>query len=88
MAGGRGGLGIVMGPGGGFVLMWPVAAFVIGFLYERSLRSLTVWKEALILVLGGIVLPTRSASRGSRPSPGSISPRRRSARPGSCRATP
>ncbi len=45
-----------MGPGGGFVLMWPVAAFVIGFLVERSLRSLTVWKEALILVLGGVVL--------------------------------
>lgn len=56
MAGGRGGLGIVMGPGGGFVLMWPVAAFVIGFLYERSLRTLTVWKEVLILVLGGVVL--------------------------------
>ncbi|AWN48008.1 biotin transporter BioY [Methylobacterium terrae] len=56
MAGGRGGLGIVMGPGGGFVLMWPVAAFVIGLLYERNLRTLTVWKEALILVLGGVVL--------------------------------
>jgi hypothetical protein len=30
-----------MGPGGGFVLMWPVAAFVIGYLYERALGTLT-----------------------------------------------
>jgi biotin transport system substrate-specific component len=56
LAGGRGGFGIFFGPSGGFVLMWPIAAFVIGLLYERNLPTLTVWKEILFLVFGGIVL--------------------------------
>ncbi len=56
MAGGRGGFGIFLGPSGGFVLMWPVAAFVIGYLYEKNLHALPVWKELAILAFGGVVL--------------------------------
>lgn len=56
MASGRGGLGVLLGPGGGFILMWPAAAFLIGFLYERNLATLTLWKEIAFLALGGVVL--------------------------------
>lgn len=56
LAGGRGGLGIFLGPSGGFILAWPLAALLIGFLYQRNLRSLTLVKEVLFLVLGGVLL--------------------------------
>ncbi|ROR05124.1 biotin transporter BioY [Erwinia sp. JUb26] len=56
LAGGRGGLGVYMGPGGGFILSWPLAALLIGYLYQRGLRSLTLVKELLIIALGGIVV--------------------------------
>ncbi len=56
LAGGRGGLGIFFGPSGGFLLAWPLAALLIGYLYQRFLRSLTAVREGLILTLGGVVV--------------------------------
>lgn len=56
MAGGRGGFGVLLGPSGGFILMWPVVAFVIGFFYEKNLGRLTPLREFAILVLAGITL--------------------------------
>jgi|GEM_PF-49549 len=56
LAGGRGGVGIYLGPGGGFVLAWPLAALVIGFLYQRNLHSLTLAKEMLFIALGSVVV--------------------------------
>lgn len=56
LAGGRGGFGVFLGPGGGFLLMWPVAAFVIGTFYERNLATLSLAKEIAILAVGGIAL--------------------------------
>ncbi len=56
MAGGRGGFGVFLGPSGGFILSWPIAAFVIGYLYERNLSSLTVTNEVVFLLIGGIVI--------------------------------
>jgi biotin transport system substrate-specific component len=35
LAGGRGGLGVILGPTGGFVLAWPAAALVTGLLARR-----------------------------------------------------
>jgi len=35
LAGGRGGLGVFLGPSGGFVLAFPIAAFATGWLIER-----------------------------------------------------
>ena len=35
LAGGRGGLGVLMGPSGGFLFAWPIAAWVIGMLLSR-----------------------------------------------------
>ena len=39
LPGGRGGLGIFLGPTGGFVLGWPLGAFVTGWLAERFARQ-------------------------------------------------
>lgn len=56
MAGGRGGLGTLIGPGGGYVMAWPIAAFVIGYLTERSLNHLKVWKLMIFNMIGGILV--------------------------------
>jgi biotin transport system substrate-specific component len=56
IAGGRGGVGIFLGPSGGFILAWPIAALLIGYLYEKNIRSLSVVKEAVFITLGGIVI--------------------------------
>lgn len=55
LAGGRGGLGVFASPTVGFLVGWPVAAFVTGLIVER-------WRASLVLVagvasiIGGIVV--------------------------------
>ena len=56
LAGGRGGLGVFAGPTAGYLLGWPVAAFVIGWLTERSWDRYNVVRGTLINVVGGIVV--------------------------------
>ncbi|MCT8343967.1 MULTISPECIES: biotin transporter BioY [Photorhabdus] len=56
MSGGRGGLSVFLSPSGGFILAWPIAAFVIGYLYEKNLAKLNIFKEAVFLVFGGIMV--------------------------------
>jgi biotin transport system substrate-specific component len=56
LAGGRGGFGVLLGPSGGFLFGWPIAAFVIGWMIERSWSRLDVWRGFGINVLGGIVV--------------------------------
>lgn len=56
LAGGRGGFGVFLGPSGGFLFGWPVAAFVIGWMIERSWSRLDAWRGFAINVLGGIVV--------------------------------
>jgi biotin transport system substrate-specific component len=57
LSGGRGGIGVFMGPSGGFLLAFPIAAFVIGWLFERSpQRSRNVGFAILFNLLGGIVV--------------------------------
>ena len=56
LAGGRGGLGVFFGPSVGFLLAWPVSAFVIGWITERGRpRYRLSWGLAANLV-GGIVV--------------------------------
>lgn len=55
LSGGRGGLGIFLGPSGGYILAWPLVAGLIGLLYSK-LKQPTPWQEFLIMVAGGIVL--------------------------------
>jgi biotin transport system substrate-specific component len=54
LAGGRGGFGIFLGPSGGFILSWPVAAFVIGWLFERHGGNPPIVPAFIYLVIGGI----------------------------------
>jgi len=56
LPGGRGGAGIFLGPGGGFLLAWPLAALCIGGLYQYSRQALSISKELLFMALGGIVV--------------------------------
>ncbi|MBP2258492.1 biotin transporter BioY [Virgibacillus alimentarius] len=56
LSGGRGGLGPLLGPGGGYIISWPIAAWTIGYLVEKSWNKLSLWKILLYNVLGGILL--------------------------------
>lgn len=55
---GTGGLGVLLGPTGGYVFMWPISALLIGWLLPR-IRIRGVWGYAasfLVLVLFGSLL--------------------------------
>jgi len=55
LAGGRGGLGVLLfSPSAGFLLAFPISAFVIGWLTERFWQRLDVVRSFLINVVGGI----------------------------------
>lgn len=54
LAGGRGGLGVFFGPSGGFVLAFPIAAFVIGALIERLWDRLGFFTAFASILAGGI----------------------------------
>ncbi|KIN74041.1 biotin transporter BioY [Sulfitobacter guttiformis] len=54
LAGGRGGLGLFTAPTAGFLIGFPVAAFVTGLMMER-LRGLPVgWGAGIAAVVGGV----------------------------------
>ncbi len=56
LAGGRGGLGVFFGPSAGFLLGYPVAAFVAGFIMQK-LKNQPVLPVALVAaVVGGIIV--------------------------------
>ncbi|MFQ1702240.1 biotin transporter BioY [Loktanella agnita] len=54
LAGGRGGFGIFLGPSGGFILSWPIAAFLIGWLFERHQGETPFALSLLYIALGGV----------------------------------
>jgi biotin transport system substrate-specific component len=52
---GRGGLGILLGPTGGYIVSWPLAAYISGKIVEKSRRKgLGVYIQANII--GGVVI--------------------------------
>lgn len=55
LSGGRGGLGVFAGPSVGFLVGFPVAAFVIGWLAELT-GGRTLWKLVVVNLLGGVVV--------------------------------
>ncbi|WP_431803705.1 biotin transporter BioY [Halobacillus andaensis] len=55
LAGGRGGLGVLFGPSGGYILSYPIAAFLIGFLVERFWNKLNLGLYIAINIIGGIL---------------------------------
>jgi biotin transport system substrate-specific component len=56
LSGGRGGLGVFFKPSVGFLIGFPVAAFVIGWLSERLNAPRSLWRAIAANVLGGIVV--------------------------------
>lgn len=56
LAGGRGGLAPFVGTSAGYLYSWPIAAFVIGWLTERSWNRYNVALGTLINAVGGIVV--------------------------------
>ena len=56
LAGGRGGLGVFVGPTAGFLVAFPVAAFIIGLFVERLWHRLNFVKLLAINIVGGIVV--------------------------------
>jgi biotin transport system substrate-specific component len=56
LAGGRGGLGVFFGPSAGFLVGFPVAAFVIGWLTERFDTARSLAKGIAANIVGGIVV--------------------------------
>ena len=53
LAGGRGGLGVFAGPSVGYLLGFPVAAFVAGWVMERTTLS-PGWAAAAGAIIGGV----------------------------------
>jgi biotin transport system substrate-specific component len=56
LAGGRGGLGVFAGPSVGFLIGWPVAAFVIGWITERGGPAYKLHRGVVANLVGGIVV--------------------------------
>lgn len=54
LAGGRGGLGVFMGPTAGYLVGWVIGVVVVG-LISRSGR-MTWWRTGLAVVIGGIAV--------------------------------
>ncbi len=55
LAGGRGGIGVILGPSGGFILAFPVGAFVTGLLAERFATGANPLRLFAVCVAGGIL---------------------------------
>lgn len=56
LAGGRGGLSIFASPSVGFLLGYPVAAFVVGWLTERAGSTYRLYWGVVANLLGGVVV--------------------------------
>lgn len=54
LVGGRGGLGVFVGPSAGYLLGWVVGALVVGLIVHRG--RITAWRVALGTVVGGILV--------------------------------
>ena len=56
LPGGRGGMSVILGPTGGFILAWWLGAAVIGWLVERRWARITWLEMFLFNIVGGIVV--------------------------------
>jgi biotin transport system substrate-specific component len=53
LSGGRGGLGALLGVTGGYIISWPICAFLVGFLSEK-LKKKNIWTYFLASMIGGM----------------------------------
>lgn len=56
LAGGRGGLGVFASPSVGFLVGYPVAAFVVGWLTERAGATYRLYWGVVANLMGGVVV--------------------------------
>jgi biotin transport system substrate-specific component len=56
LAGGRGGISVFVGPSAGYLIGWIAGALVIGLIVHSSARKPAVWRTALAMVVGGILV--------------------------------
>ncbi len=56
LAGGRGGLGVFVGPSGGFLLGWVLGAFACGVIVQRFWLRLNYPYALLACLLGGVLM--------------------------------
>jgi biotin transport system substrate-specific component len=56
LAGGKGGLGVFVGPSAGYLFGWIVGAAVIGLIVHARGRKPVLWRTALGVVVGGILV--------------------------------
>jgi len=58
LSGGKGGMAALFGPTGGFIISWPLAAFIIGILAEKlaAAGKLNAFTLTLAHITGGILL--------------------------------
>jgi biotin transport system substrate-specific component len=59
LSGGAGGLASLLGPTGGYVLSWPFAAWVTGFIVDRLAAKngkIAAWQLVVAHLAGGVVL--------------------------------
>lgn len=56
LAGGRGGFGVFLGPSGGFLVAFPVCAWFIGLMVERTWQRLGYVNAFIINAMGGVFL--------------------------------
>ncbi len=67
LAGGRGGIGVFVGPSAGFALGWIVGAAVVGLIVHAGGRKPVLWRTFLDVVVGGVLaiyavgIPVQSA---------------------------
>jgi len=54
LAGGRGGIGVFLGPSAGYAIGWILGALVVGLVVHAGGRRPVVWRTALAMLLGGI----------------------------------
>lgn len=56
LSGGRGGLGVFVGPTAGYLYSWPIAAFVVGLLTQLSWRRFNLAWAMVANLVGGVVV--------------------------------
>lgn len=56
LAGGRGGIGVFVGPSAGYLLGWLIGAFIIGLIVHAGGRKPVLWRTATAMLVGGIVV--------------------------------
>lgn len=56
LAGGRGGIGVFFGPSAGYLVGWIAGALVIGLIVHAGGRKPVLWRTAVGMIVGGILV--------------------------------